>query len=107
MSEKLVKQLKFSNEKITDARAERLAKVLESSQRSLENDLENAIFKMENELEDIMDLNKTNSTSLQFKNIEDGDAFIRGIHTLKVEISLKKAELKIAKETRDSLFGEE
>lgn len=105
---KFINNLTASNDSIKETRASRLAKSAKMSQEKLVRDLESEILSMETQYEDLTDMSPTNKYDLKFNDSDfDADRWAETIQRIKVDISLKKQELRIAQETMQEWFGEE
>lgn len=99
--------LTASNTSIKAARAKNLETVVANAQKSLVSDLESEVSQLEINIDTMLDLAPSHTTSLKF---DDGDArnsatqFVKELHNASLKLELKRQELNIAKGIYESLF---
>lgn len=105
---KFISNLVKHNSSIRDERARRLAKSVEFAQTDLINNLIKRKMELEDKIESMLDFNPTSTTDLTVGNKNfNADEFVNQMYTARVELSLLKEKIKIAKEFSDEYFTEQ
>jgi|18_taG_2_1085343.scaffolds.fasta_scaffold44853_2 translation initiation factor 2B subunit (eIF-2B alpha/beta/delta family) len=104
----LVGILSRSNKAIKADRAARISGSIEDSYTTKRIELKNKLRKIENRLDEMLDLSASANTTVDNAIRDfDADAFVKERHQLRMERELIIEEVEILKEDMIELFGEE
>jgi hypothetical protein len=104
---KFAKMLSASNAEIKEKRAEMLSSKTKLEAQTLLNNLTRDRSELENELVNLTDLAPDNTYSLRPGSAEfKADEWVKSLHRVKMDISLKDIEIKIAQEIFDEWFAD-
>lgn len=105
---KFVKTLSASNAEIKETRAKMLAETTVLEVESFVQGLKKEKLELYNKLANLTDLAPDNTYSLRPGSKDfDAKAWVRELHSTKMEIALKEMELEEAQSIYDEWFGDE
>lgn len=107
MATKFAKQFQQSNKDLYASRGEAVAQQMSNASEQIRLELKNKKFKLDMELNEMMDFGKSHTTSLDIKNPDSYTDFIKRLADKKKELALLEIDIEIHNELHDEWFAEE
>jgi len=104
---KITQLLTRSNKQISQARAHRITKSVDTSFQKKVLNLEGEISQMEDKRERLLDMSSSNvSTTKNAVDDLEADGFVDAITDIDIKLELKRRHIKVVKQSQEDIMGD-